>query len=78
MGNARTTINIECKTGSLWEIDNAVCVVRSAGSSVLRASQTRGNCKYRPLPRTNDQFEPRIDRKTPRMGSKTRQNHSAA
>lgn len=33
--------------------------------------------QYRPLPTTIDQFESRIDRKTPRMGSQARQSHSS-
>lgn len=64
MGNAKRTVSIKCKTGSVWE--DAVSVVRSKRSSVLR-----------PFP-TNDQFELCIDPKTAIMDSKTRQNHSKA
>lgn len=62
-GYARTTVNIECKTGSVWEAEDAMCMMGLEKSGVLR-----------PFPTINNQFEPCINQRMARMDSENTEN----
>ena len=43
MGRPRRVIHIDCKTESLWQKDDALCLVGPYGRVILRAVNTCGN-----------------------------------
>ena len=57
MGRPRRTIHIDHKTESLWQKNDALCLVGPEGRVLLWAVKTWRNGQWYKLPRAIDQFE---------------------